>query len=51
MEQLKRKHADLEEALRREEMRPMPDDAVISRIKKEKLRLKDAMASMENMAA
>ena len=51
LEQLQRKHAELDEALHREETRPMPDDALISRLKKEKLHLKDAMAELTRQAA
>lgn len=51
LEQLQKKHAELDDALRREEMRPYPDDAEVTRLKKEKLRLKDAMASLVREAA
>lgn len=50
-QQLKKKHADLEEALRREEARPLPDEALISRLKKQKLMLKDEMTALESSAA
>ena len=49
--QLQKKHSDLDEALHREETRPMPDDAVVARLKKEKLRMKDAMARLETAVA
>ena len=51
LDQLQKKHAELDDALHREESRPHPDDATISRLKKEKLRLKDAMASLMSHAA
>lgn len=51
MEQLQKKHAELDDALHREESRPHPDDAEITRLKKEKLRLKDAMANHVSHAA
>ncbi len=51
LQQLKKKHADLEEALRREESRPLPDEALISRLKKQKLMLKDEMTALEAQAA
>ena len=51
LDQLQKKHAELGDALHREESRPYPDDATISRLKKEKLRLKDAMASLVSHAA
>lgn len=51
LEQLQRKHAEIDDALHREESRPLPDNAVIARLKKEKLRLKDAMASLMSHAA
>lgn len=51
LEQLQKKHSDLDDALHHEESRPMPDDSVIARLKKEKLRLKDAMASLVSHAA
>lgn len=51
LDQLQKKHAELDDALRREEARPHPDDAEVARLKKEKLRLKDAMASLTREAA
>ncbi len=44
MSALKQKHAALESKLAAEENRPFPDDALILRLKKEKLALKDEMA-------
>ena len=37
------KHADIEARISEENQRPLPDMAIISRLKKEKLRLKDEM--------
>ncbi|WP_417514072.1 DUF465 domain-containing protein [Minwuia sp.] len=51
LNRLQQKHTELDEALQREEARPLPDDALISKLKKEKLRLKDAMAAREHEAA
>jgi uncharacterized protein YdcH (DUF465 family) len=51
IDRLQKKHAELDDALNREESRPHPDDAEISRMKKEKLRLKDAIADHVSDAA
>jgi hypothetical protein len=40
------KHADLEARISEESQRPAPDMATISRLKKEKLKLKEAMAGL-----
>ena len=45
---LKAKHSDLENALRIEISRPQPDQAVVSQIKKQKLRIKDEIATITN---
>jgi hypothetical protein len=45
---LKRKHADLEYRLGEEIQRPNPDQTIITQIKREKLKVKDALASMES---
>ena len=37
------KHADIEARINEENQRPQPDMAAISRLKKEKLKLKDEM--------
>lgn len=42
---LRTKHANLEAKIAAEAMRPMPDSVLLHRLKKEKLRLKEAMAS------
>ena len=46
IESLKRKHAELEAALHREETRPHPDDATCYKLKREKLAIKDEMEKM-----
>ncbi|HYD31398.1 MAG TPA: DUF465 domain-containing protein [Azospirillaceae bacterium] len=43
IESLRRKHHDLDEALHKEYARPYPDDNTLSKIKREKLRLKEEM--------
>jgi hypothetical protein len=43
---LKEKHAGLEELIRQEEMRPLPDSALISQLKRQKLRIKDEIADL-----
>ncbi|WP_084536649.1 YdcH family protein [Azospirillum halopraeferens] len=43
IESLRMKHQALEQELKREALRPYPDDSVLVRIKKQKLRLKDEM--------
>lgn len=47
IENLKRKHADLDQELGGETQRPVPDQAAISELKKAKLKLKDAITSLE----
>ena len=47
IEALKAKHHALEEALEAENIRPRPDDAEISRLKKQKLQIKDEIANAE----
>jgi len=42
---LKAKHAGLEARLHKEEIRPAPDIAMIRQIKKQKLRIKEEIAS------
>jgi len=41
VDSLKAKHAHLESQINEETMRPMPDDMLINRLKKEKLRIKE----------
>jgi len=43
---LKAKHASLEEAIEQENQHPHPDDLKIAELKKEKLRIKDEIASL-----
>ncbi|MGE0252786.1 MAG: YdcH family protein [Dongiaceae bacterium] len=44
---LKAKHAQLEEAVRVESARPMPDFFVITELKRKRLRLKEEIADAE----
>jgi hypothetical protein len=46
VEALASKHAALQAQIDREEQRPHPDDALLHQLKKEKLRLKDAIAGL-----
>lgn len=46
METLRAKHRALEEAIERENTRPHPDDVEIVKLKKQKLMIKDEMASL-----
>ena len=48
IENLKRKHATLEEEIGGEVQRPVPDQATISELKKEKLKLKEQIAGLED---
>ena len=41
---LQARHAGLENQLREEMSRPAPDDAILQTIKKQKLRIKEALA-------
>ena len=43
---LKARHAELEEALSKENARPLPDAATIADLKKRKLRIKDELAKL-----
>lgn len=43
---LQTKHADIEARINEEEQRPLPDDATITRLKKEKLKVKEAIAGL-----
>jgi len=47
IETLRRKHAELDAALEEEERRPMPDATVLQDLKRQKLALKDQIASLE----
>jgi len=46
VEALRAKHADLEQQLAEEVCRPHPSDEIIARMKREKLRLKDELATI-----
>jgi hypothetical protein len=43
---LETKHADLDARISQENQRPHPDDSLINRLKKEKLRLKEAILGL-----
>jgi hypothetical protein len=45
LESLKAKHSELEIRIADEERRPHPDETFLSDLKKQKLRIKDAMAA------
>lgn len=44
---LKTKHADLENAIHAESIRPAPDEVALHELKKQKLRIKDEIANLE----
>lgn len=46
IESLRAKHQALETELKNETQRPNPDPAIVSKIKKEKLRIKDEIARL-----
>ena len=46
LQTLKDKHAGLEELIRQDEMRPLPDTGLITQLKRQKLRLKDEMMEL-----
>lgn len=48
VESLKARHAELDMALSRENSRPMPDAVIIADLKKRKLRIKDALARLQD---
>ena len=50
IDELKSRHQDLEKALDEENHRPHPDDIQIATLKKQKLALKDEIASLETQA-
>ncbi len=47
IQQLKDKHARLQRSIEQEEQRPMPDGLLISRMKREKLQIKDEIAGLQ----
>ena len=48
LEVLRDKHARLEQVINEEYARPHPDEARLHELKREKLRLKDAISSLNN---
>jgi hypothetical protein len=46
IEALKTRHADLEERIHKEAVRPNPDEAAVNTMKREKLRIKDEINSL-----
>lgn len=50
VESLRSKHARLEELIEEELHRPLPDQGVISRLKKEKLRIKEEIERIRGSA-
>jgi hypothetical protein len=48
IESLRARHAALEKTIHDEEVRPHPDDDVITDLKKRKLRIKDELAALES---
>jgi hypothetical protein len=51
IEALKGRHASLETRIAAEDRRPRPDDGALSRMKIEKLRLKEAMERLKDNPA
>lgn len=47
VESLRSKHAHLERQIDDEMHRPLPDQSILSRLKREKLRIKDEMARLD----
>lgn len=50
IDELQRKHTTLEDKLDQENHRPSPDQAVITSLKREKLRLKDEIVHLQQGA-
>lgn len=46
IESLRAKHASLKELIETENQRPHPDDVEITKLKREKLRIKDEIAAL-----
>ena len=46
VESLRNKHAQLEQVILEESLRPLPDQALLTQLKKQKLRLKDEIARL-----
>jgi hypothetical protein len=51
IESLKTRHASLEDRISEEDHRPLPDAEVLSRMKLEKLRLKEEMERLRSTSA
>ena len=51
IDRLRQRHGELEAMIDAEEKFPLPDEASITRWKKEKLRIKDEIARLEREAA
>lgn len=51
LEKLNSKHASLEQEIQKEMRSPLPDQLRISRLKKEKLHLKDEMTEKADLAS
>jgi hypothetical protein len=47
LENLKQRHTSVDDQLHSEEVRPRPDAELVSRLKREKLRLKDEMSRLQ----
>lgn len=45
---LRQKHVDLDSMIDDEEKKPLPDDAVIHDLKKQKLKIKDELSGMSH---
>jgi uncharacterized protein len=51
VESLRSKHAELEQVIVEESLRPLPDQALITQLKKQKLRIKDEIARLTHQTA
>ena len=45
---LQNRHAELDRKIDEEEKRPLPDEALIAELKKQKLRVKDEISDLKN---
>ena len=50
VESLRSKHAELEQVIVEESLRPLPDQALITQLKKQKLRIKDEIARLTHQS-
>ncbi|MDX1711825.1 MAG: DUF465 domain-containing protein [Rhodovibrionaceae bacterium] len=48
LDSLRERHAHLEQEIDQENQRPHPDDSLISQLKREKLRIKDEIQSLQH---